>query len=287
MSTKRGIRNAIIYRWNHLDSHTLVKLMARRRDEFALRTKEILGKRVGYLCSNPVCRAATVGPKSKNNGGVSIGVAAHITAASPGGPRYGPELDKSMRQSTENGIWLCQSCARLVDADEDKYTISLLQKWKTDAEKNADTRLGRPGSTDDILPNAKLELMHRTVSANQRSHIYRLDIYIEKISARTLQNFYVELVFPKEFVQNCSSHPNFVDHKSSHDFCFFRYKNTDDHEPLHPGDKKCALSIDYFVDQEIYRWHRELFNSKVCAEAFSDGKIILPVTEIFENIQEF
>ena len=36
-----------------------------------------------------------------------------------------------------NGLWLCQSCAKLVDNDESRYTKELLLRWKQDAEQEA------------------------------------------------------------------------------------------------------------------------------------------------------
>jgi len=65
---------------------------------------------------------------------VNIGVAAHITAASPGFCRYDPTLTSDERSSISNGIWLCQSCAKLIDSDESEYTIEKLRKWKSIAE---------------------------------------------------------------------------------------------------------------------------------------------------------
>ena len=54
------------------------------RDEFSVKTKEKLAKRVAYRCSNPQCRKPTIGPKDESDGTISIGEAAHIRAASPG-----------------------------------------------------------------------------------------------------------------------------------------------------------------------------------------------------------
>jgi hypothetical protein len=68
---------------------------------------------------------------------LNIGVAAHITAASPGGPRYDPNLSAEDRKSPDNGIWLCQSCAKLIDSDQQRYTVSLLREWKRLAEEAA------------------------------------------------------------------------------------------------------------------------------------------------------
>jgi len=105
------------------------------RDDFPPRTKVTLAQRVGMCCSNPNCRQLTSGPQKNRNKAISIGVAAHISAASPGGPRYNPELSAHERRSIDNGIWLCQNCAKLVDNDEVRFTADLLHDWKRRAEE--------------------------------------------------------------------------------------------------------------------------------------------------------
>jgi hypothetical protein len=79
------------------------------RDDFKSPTKDLLARRVGYRCSNPGCRQPTCGPQAGPKGTINIGVAAHITAASPDGPRYNPQLTSEQRNASENGLWLCQS----------------------------------------------------------------------------------------------------------------------------------------------------------------------------------
>ena len=58
------------------------------RDDFKNSIKDKLAKRVGYRCSNSDCRKPTSGPQTEPSGVVNVGVAAHITAASSGGPRF-------------------------------------------------------------------------------------------------------------------------------------------------------------------------------------------------------
>lgn len=106
------------------------------RDDFTQATAKLLAKRVGFRCSNPECRKPTSGPGS-DGGTVSVGVAAHITAASAGGPRFNKNLSQDGRRAAENGIWLCQQCSRLIDADEAAYEASDLIEWKTFAEAAA------------------------------------------------------------------------------------------------------------------------------------------------------
>lgn len=74
-------------------------------------------------------------------GTASIGVGAHITAAAPGGKRYDTTLTNEERKGFDNGIWLCQTCAKLIDSDELKFNIQLLRTWKIEAENNASQSL--------------------------------------------------------------------------------------------------------------------------------------------------
>ena len=85
-----------------------------KRDNFTQCDKETLKDRVGGRCSNPLCMRDTVGPKANMGSSVSVGEAAHIYAASEGGPRFNPGMSEVERRSIENGIWLCGACHTLI-----------------------------------------------------------------------------------------------------------------------------------------------------------------------------
>ncbi len=97
--------------------------------------------RVNYNCSylkqGEECWKPTLGPHSEDEKSVNLGKAAHITAASKGGPRYDPTLSKAERKSIRNGIWMCGLHAELVDKDEGPYPTPLLKDWKKLAEERA------------------------------------------------------------------------------------------------------------------------------------------------------
>ena len=108
------------------------------RSNFSKKTIDTLAKRVGYLCSNPECKKPTVGPNAKDDKSSSIGVAAHLIAASNGGPRANHQASELEIKGIDNGIWLCSNCSSLIDKDETKYTIELLKSWKENAELYAE-----------------------------------------------------------------------------------------------------------------------------------------------------
>src|SRR6266542_6188315 len=125
------------------------------RDDFDKDIKEILARRVGSRCSNPTCRKLTSGPHATPTRAVNLGVAAHITAAAKGGPRYDPHIPAIERKSIDNGLWLCQNCAKLIDNDPQRYTTDLLRDWKRWSEQAALMEVernpqGAPIVSDDI-----------------------------------------------------------------------------------------------------------------------------------------
>ena len=111
------------------------------RDDFSMKTKEELAKRVAYKCSNPQCRKPTIGANENSDGIVSVGEAAHICAASPGGKRYNSNMTSEERASIDNGIWLCRNCAAMIDRDEEYFSVELLQAWKRLAEIEANQNI--------------------------------------------------------------------------------------------------------------------------------------------------
>lgn len=117
------------------------KGLANGRDDFPARITRALAERAGYMCSNPSCRRLTVGPHSAPERSTKIGEAAHIRAASSGGPRFDDQQSADQRRAVANGIWLCASCAALIDKDAAAYPVDTLEGWKREAENDILERL--------------------------------------------------------------------------------------------------------------------------------------------------
>ena len=120
----------------------------------------------------------TMGPNSIENKATNIGVAAHITAASPGGPRFDGALTQEDRSSISNAIWLCQSCSKLIDSDTSKYTVKLLNGWKKEVERQTELKLNKqktisPKVNHQEVFNLMPELINEIVNDLKANPIFR------------------------------------------------------------------------------------------------------------------
>ncbi len=130
------------------------------RAEFSAATRKIIAERAGYQCSVLNCGRLTVGPGPGKTQVVNVGMAAHIYAASPSGPRGTGGLSAAERSEPENGIWCCYSHGKAIDSDAGHaYSVAQLKAWKRlhEARKGAEVN-GRPqdhfGLVESIAVNS-------------------------------------------------------------------------------------------------------------------------------------
>lgn len=94
-----------------------------------------LAKRAAQQCSNPYCDKFTSGPTDAEDKSLITGEAAHIQGANPTSARHDPEMKPEQRRNITNGIWLCGFCAKLIDSDEQRYSVDVLYRWKREHEE--------------------------------------------------------------------------------------------------------------------------------------------------------
>lgn len=133
--------------------------MSGDRDNFSSKTKKVLAERSAWRCGFPGCTASTIGPSEADEAkSITLGEAAHITAAAPKGPRYDDRLSEDERSDGANGIWMCRPHAKLVDADEDMYSAETLRLWKAGAEGLAAQELKSGGRAAAVTPSTLVML---------------------------------------------------------------------------------------------------------------------------------
>ena len=171
------------------------------RDEFSLKTKRRLAERAGYVCSNPDCRRPTIGAALGDDADVvNVGIAAHIKAAAPGGPRYDQMQSAEERQHVSNGIWLCSAHAKQIDDDPVHFTVDKLKAWKKQADERSalailtlqacDPSAARPEAGASVL-----ELARRLGLAPQ-DNVESVTARLRVAAARDLDAFVAALKSP-------------------------------------------------------------------------------------------
>jgi hypothetical protein len=124
----------------------------RRVADFSKSTIDFLRDQVGNQCS--LCDRPTSGPSREPSKRTNVGTAAHIAAASPGGPRYDASLTANQRRHHENGIWCCRDCGKVVDDDAYTYDVASLRHLKSTAIERARQRVisGEPPASNLRAP---------------------------------------------------------------------------------------------------------------------------------------
>lgn len=153
------------------------------RDNFSEKIKRQLRDSVANCCSNPDCRKSTTAPN------VNIGEAAHIKAASPNGPRYDATQTKEERSSIENAIWLCNTCAKIIDSDVENYPVEKLNEWKRNAELRAKNNLAKPFYTEHEHTLNKLHQFGLMTGIQKTDNLFELAKFPQNIIQALHQEF--------------------------------------------------------------------------------------------------
>lgn len=101
------------------------------RANFTSKVRELIESTAGHQCSFPACNRRTSGPGPTSEYLSNSGYAAHIYAASSGGPRGQGGLSEAELKGAGNGIWLCGRHAKLVDNNKgNAYPPETLHSYK-------------------------------------------------------------------------------------------------------------------------------------------------------------
>jgi hypothetical protein len=114
--------------------------------------------RSGNRCAFPRCGTEIV------QGGTTIGQVCHIKSPKPGGPRFDPKQSAAERHGYDNLILLCANHHKVVDDDEEAYTVDRLIKMRSDHERRTTGTLG-----DELVERAARLLIDQSVASQNQS----------------------------------------------------------------------------------------------------------------------
>jgi hypothetical protein len=82
-----------------------------------------------------------------------------------------------------NGIWVCQSCSKLIDNDASRFGVEVLRDWKQTAEAEALRSIGKTATRDG------------NVTSGGRRHIH----FEEDLELETNARFGFSFLYPKNW----------------------------------------------------------------------------------------
>lgn len=135
------------------------------RDNFSPKTKEVIAKRAGYLCSFPGCGNITISAGEEHDTDTnSTGMACHISSAASGknAKRYDPNITSEKRSHANNGIWMCYKHGKIIDTDETRFTTNILTHWKKLGEQ-----VSRLMHEQGIEYSVALKLLSKNLAKNE------------------------------------------------------------------------------------------------------------------------
>ena len=131
------------------------------RRNYSQPTRAMLWAYSGGVCCFPECDVSCVDETESGNT-ITIGQIAHIEAESDNGPRANPSLSDQERNAFPNLIVLCPTHHRIVDTDENTYTVEKMREWKAHRARVVRAAASRQGS--ESTDSSGLEEAHHSVS---------------------------------------------------------------------------------------------------------------------------
>lgn len=96
----------------------------------SLKTHKMLWGRSGMMCAFPDCKKELVSDESETDDASLIGEEAHIVGKREDSPRGKSDLHLEQRDKFDNLILLCSIHHKIVDDQENTYTVEILKNYK-------------------------------------------------------------------------------------------------------------------------------------------------------------
>lgn len=164
------------------------------RQEFSTAVRKIIKAESGPFCSRPSCRQYLQIYSEPDNNDARLYEVAHIHAASPGGPRFDPNMTAEETGHADNAILLCPTCHTEIDRCPQLYTAQVVRAWKYWARSNNNpqgiTALTMPGDGLTVMQDCQQGRRFLEAKRDQMEEIRR---FLNKAADGSVSNHSLEL----------------------------------------------------------------------------------------------
>jgi diguanylate cyclase (GGDEF)-like protein len=151
--------------------------------------------------------------------------------------------------------------------------------------------------TSDVLRRAEpveagqpveMTLSYQRLLYTGEHHNYRLTLTLKNISTALIDNYHVDVLFPTGLLHKDLIYALELPNRRTATHRLFRISTeTRQVNTLYPGDPVVTMTVDYYVDREIFHYHHEWLQENVTAILYIKGRPPLTVQRPISEMQEF
>jgi len=128
---------------------------------------------------------------------------------------------------------------------------------------------------------------YKKIKIESKRHDYQLQVALKNEGTSNISEWHVDVFFPTTLLNPSVTYALDVPDRTDHISTLFRSSQNTHPGVIYPGDKKIVMSIDYYIDTNIYRMRQDLFQNKVIAKSYVHGKQVANVEKKVSDLQIF
>ena len=134
----------------------------------------------------------------------------------------------------------------------------------------------------------EMTLAHERLVCTAEHHNYRLTVTLKNISATLIDSYHVDVLFPAGFLRKDIVYALETPSRRTSTHSLLRVSTeTGQLNTLYPGDSTMTMTIDYYVDRDIFTYHHEWLQQNVIATLYIKGSPPMRVQKPISELQEF
>jgi hypothetical protein len=135
---------------------------------------------------------------------------------------------------------------------------------------------------------AQLRLDYKTLSFGGGAvHQYQIAVFVRNSGTEPLSEYWVELLFPNAVLEQSTTYAAEVRERRSDSHRLFRHTQKNLRKVIYPEDEVLALTVDYYMNDDIHLHKSGVLNEPVVATFGSPGMATTRLERPFRDFQKF
>jgi hypothetical protein len=115
-------------------------------------------------------------------------------------------------------------------------------------------------------------MRYRVETQTQELHKYVLDIKLENVSAKRINDWHVDVELPTLLLNKPASHVGYVRERSDQGVTLIRFTHESYMGALFPGDSQ-TMKISYHMNQKLFDYRSQFFEQIISARSYAESAV--------------